>query len=488
MDNEHSLNNMQGFVKEVEPTLVHKDFQRSNVFSVFRREGSNEFNSVVFVREHLVQVEEKVMKEFWNNSNKTTLYVNGPPGCGKTCFFYLWARLRSVKEGKRVLIVQYRKTEATHLWIRELDGTLWRFKKAVRADKLGDKVSEILEEAKDSGKQFDLCIHDGVIGNNSSSETVLSTLQTAIANDLVGKVVHVTSLAFHLSTGGQRLDSGGPILELSFDSWCLEDYFDAINCDEFAEKMIDAPGSILRRDKEALENSMKSYQQANNADEKSTEDTAIDETAVDTEMDEKANIDEEGDVEAGASSMADDGSSSDDDLLEQVSWTDVVDTKFYYAGGSARFMFEFLHSELRSFLDRCCSVVPNAEWKYFAEETVSPSTPTAVNTLLQRFGNKISPVSKYVLFKAYEKCKTELVQSLAAVARSSNNPALKGWAFELEQIDLIRLSLESNPQHPEYITNNKGLIFRPSNGIDFSETALENGNVDEDGTIIWCLK
>jgi hypothetical protein len=123
---------------------------------------------------------------------------------------------------------------------------------------------------------------------------------------------------------------------------------------------------------------------------------------------------------------------------------------------------------------------------------VASATPVAVNTLMQQFEGMSSPVSKYILFRAYEKCQTELVKAVKAAAAndySNNNPALKGWAFELEQINLIRLSLESSPEHPIYVTNKKGLTFRPDSAIDFDQVKLlTNGNIQKEGTIIWCLK
>ena len=62
---------------------------------------------------------------------------------------------------------------------------------------------------------------------------MLSELNTAVTNGIIKKVVHVTSLSFSFSTGGQRLDGGGPITRLSLDSWSLQDYEDAVRCAEF---------------------------------------------------------------------------------------------------------------------------------------------------------------------------------------------------------------------------------------------------------------
>jgi hypothetical protein len=106
---------------------------------------------------------------------------------------------------------------------------------------------------------------------------------------------------------------------------------------------------------------------------------------------------------------------------------------------------------------------------------------------MQQFERVCTPLSKYVLFCAYEKCKSALVKSVRAAANSSRNPALQGWAFELEQIDLIRLSYESHKENPVYATNGLGLSFCPTSQAEFNETGLTSGVVP-DGTVIWCQK
>jgi hypothetical protein len=54
-----------------------------------------------------------------------------------------------------------------------------------------------------------------------------------------------------------------------------------------------------------------------------------------------------------------------------------------------------------------------------------------------------------------------LTNTANLILSNSNNPALKGWAFELEQIDIICLSLESPEENTLWITNNTGLLFYP---------------------------
>jgi len=36
------------------------------------------------------------------------------------------------------------------------------------------------------------------------------------------------------------------------------------------------------------------------------------------------------------------------------------------------------------------------------------------------------------MYVAYTHCKDELVKAMKAAAMASNNPAMKGWAFDLE--------------------------------------------------------
>ena len=450
---------MEGYIKEDEPPLpTDKDMKQSKVFSIgtSRREGGNEFNSVLFVRHELVRLHQRVMA-FWNDPRKVKLYVKGPPGCGKTCFFYLWARLRSVQEDKSVLIIQFRPLESSFIWIREKGGELFRLAKAVRVNQLTATVDEILEERRNAGKNFDLCIHDGVLQNEPICGSMLSTLNSEVTAKLITKVIHVTSLAFALTTGGQVLGSFGEIVRLSLNSWCLQDYFDAINCRVFVEK-VTATGSSLSKDLSFFSENSEDNPEADN-------------TVDDNSNDDMMSLDGTG--------------------VEAVSLTNVVETKYFYAGGSARFMFDFPFEHLKEELDERLGHVPEGDWKYFAAEAVSPSTPSSVNTLIQQFDNSTSPVSKYILFHAYDRCKTKLVRSVKAAAQQSNNPALKGWAFELCQIDLIRLSLESPAAKPEYITNNDRFHFYPQSSVDYTEKTLENGTIeDKEGgaVIIWCMK
>jgi hypothetical protein len=256
----------EGFIQETEPSLPDHSynghghghggdgFERSKVFLVSRQEGMDTFESVLFVREQLVDFEKKIMTEFWNNPKKSTLYVEGSPGCGKTCFFYLWARLRSFHENKRVLIVQFRRRTSSFIWIREANGVLWRRNEEIEASDLKGEVKTILNKNFNAATPFDLCIHDGVVDGTDVCDGMLCQLNAATGKK-IKKVVHVTSLAFSLSYGGQTLAPWGSILRLSVDSWRLQDYIEAIQCKEFAEQ--ERMASMLCDDKKALEQSIR---------------------------------------------------------------------------------------------------------------------------------------------------------------------------------------------------------------------------------------
>jgi hypothetical protein len=413
----------------------------------------------LYIRGHLVTVQKK-LDDFLKNEKHNQLYITGPPGCGKTCFMYLWARRLSVLQQKRVLIVQFREKEPGIIWIREADGALWRMDEAIDRSLLEREVQKIIEKNEDAGTLFDLCIHDGVLDKLEICSSMLSTLNTAVANKLIKKVAHVTSLAFKLSTGGQLLNNRlSRIVEASLDSWHEEDYQKAVSCKAFMNEMAKSTDNPFPADMRFLLTSAGPDDAEDPAEEKESM------SSSDTPMDHN---DTKGNTTLSA--------------------LEVVEAKYFYAGGSARFMFQTLLENLKLDLDKRMSGVMQGDWQSFTQKSVSPRTASVVNILMQQFERVCTPLSKYVLFCAYEKCKSDLVKSVRAAADSSGNPALAGWAFELEQIDLIRLSYESsNGGNPVYATNGYGLSFRPTSQAEFDETRVTSGVV-KDGTVIWCQK
>ena len=444
------------FVQEEEPDLelelqppngsvsVYKSvLQEGDVSTVVRREGGARWTSVLYIRAHLVAVQ-KELDNFIQSQQLDQLYITGPPGCGKTCFLYLWARRLSVLDNKRVLIIQFREKQPGFIWIRDSSGVLWRVNETIEPSDLQQKVKEIINKNSEESTCFDLCIHDGVLDKLTICSGMLSTLNTAVTNGTIGKVAHVTSLAFTLSTGGQLLNSPlSTIVEVSLDSWCEAEYTAAVSCEPFMKEMAKNATNPFPGDTEFL-------------------------LSNDPDAD-------------------DDDDDTNTNSHKTLSAQEVVQAKYFYAGGSARFMFQFHLGKLKEDLDSRMKRVDQGDWQSFTQKSVSSGTASAVNTLMQQFGRTCTPLSKYVLFCAYEKCKTALVKSVRAAAQQSSNPALAGWAFELEQIDLIRLSYESNSDNPVFVTNGMGFSLRPTSEAAFDETYLTSGDVI-DGAVIWCQK
>jgi hypothetical protein len=297
----------------------------------------------------------------------------------------------------------------------------------IEPEELKEKVNEVLNRNKEV---FDLCIHNGVLQGNQYSEDMIPQLNTRTSHGGIRKVIHVTSLAFMLSTGGQFMGTGSGIIQVNIDSWLEEEYVHAYRAGVFDL-------DILNADREQLM----------------------------------------GPEEAEADDAMEDNDGGDVNI-------DIVRAKYLFAGGSARFMFQYNMQDLRATLDAHMVRLHAGDWQEFAEEAV-PTRKSSVNALMQRFQLWSSPASKYVLMRTYKKCGEQLVMSLRALAEDTNNPVLAGWAFELEQLQLIRMSLRSTI--PEEVTNGNGLQFRPSAQVQFDGISIANGNV-QGGTIIWCQK
>jgi len=481
------MQNTDIFVKEEEPPLPLQEseeristFESGNVALVSRREGEICWTSVLYIRQHLISVQQK-LDYFFQDDAKKKMYIEGPPGCGKTCFCLLWARLLSVRDRKRILVVQFRANESCLIWIREADGTLWRMKKLLDSDDLRVAVKHTLKKnEEEEDPPFDLCVHDGVLHSLQMCTSMLSTLNTAVANKKIGKVLHVTSLAFSLSTGGQNLDAmTGNISRMAFDSWTYTDYQEALQCKKFRDELTSRGTNIFQKDEDILIKLKLDESDGNYRDEDEADDDDDNEN-----MEFRGNMnmmDVEG--KAAAATVTDDESR----IME------ILKVKYFYAGGSAWFMFMFSIEEVETGLKLRLNNVKANDWASFATSSVSSGTSSSVNTLMQQFDKMCTPVSKYVLFYAYDKCKTELVKSVRAAAEAVNNPSLKGWAFELEQMDLIRLSLESvqADMNPLFITNEVGLSFCPCAAIDFDGETIRKIKTAENEkycTIIWCLK
>ena len=327
------------------------------------------------------------------SKNKDRLYVTGPPGSGKTSFFLWYATVWAAQNNQRCLMVQYRHLgEPCEILIVD-DNKIQR----VVLPQIEGKSNNVLtstdlyryvQRVVVKEKHFDFFVHDGVRQKHDTCSLVVQILNGSFSKP-GQRGMHITSLQFSIKGGDGR---GESIDYMSIDSWKQLDYVSALRCADF---------------------------KTNN---------------------EKRMILEEEDVNAIP---------NNNNKVDDKYWAALIERKFYYAGGSARFVFDYsLHYLVTKILKKLLEQMNhNNLWDEFAQLTIRPDTNSTVNTLVQIFSHDVFPVSKYILVKAYEHgSRSQLVRAVNAAAETTDNTALKGWVFELDRIDTTRRATEFN--HP----------------------------------------
>ena len=230
------------------------------------------------------------------------------------------------------------RRQSCFIWIREAGGPLWRMEKTIDPEDLRQAVKNVLNKNDAEETPFDLCIHDGVLDELALCTSMLGTLNNAVTNKVIGKVIHVSSLAFNLSTGCQRLDETGTIWRLSMDSWHMQDYEIAAGCEEFLSQVTRTGGNQLALVLAVLADAIVNDDADapdDNEDGKDGAPTPIAETPGDLNR----TIDTGGALQ-------------------------VVKAKYFFAGGSARFMFQFPLGQLRDELDKRIRKVTQTDWQF----------------------------------------------------------------------------------------------------------------------------
>ena len=105
--------------------------------------------------------------------------------------------------------------------------------------------------------------------------------------------------------------------------------------------------------------------------------TNVEEQDMAVHSDERLSVTD--DFDQSIPSVEDDGEEDDEDDGAQITYADVLEKKFFYVAGSARFMFEYRLSELKGVLDERCRLVLDHEWAHFAQGSVAQGTPSSVN-------------------------------------------------------------------------------------------------------------
>ncbi len=238
-------------------------------------------------------------------------------------------------------------------------------------------------------RKFDYCVLDGV--HIDVRNHLVNKLKHATWDGTILKAVFVTSFHFHLRHSdepkGIYIDQAWA---MSFDSWNEADY------DRAAES------GMLRND--------------------SIRNRLLHDWTLLTNNDAVHNSNE----------------SDDDEKVKQA-----VKLKYFYAGGSARFVFEFDLLQLKKQLNEWIEEVNRCyEWSTLAWNRVAGKEQVCVNSLMQRFPDEnytssivYVPVSEFVLRHAYTYCRDKLTRSVKSAGHCTKNPTLLRWAVELDELD-----------------------------------------------------
>ena len=369
------------------------NMDKATVVQGWRREAGKTTIQKIFLRQHLID-QIKEMDKFMNQEEKTRMYVSGPPGCGKTTFFLFyftqWARTNQ----KCGLIVQYRDlTQCEIILLNGSDSLKRVVSKKLNRDNLANLVDHVL--AQEAPISF--CVFDGVRQNVEACKNVMSHINSSIEEQ---KAIHITSLEFDIKGGDGTGGIRGIDDYITVDSWKQTDYEQCVNV-----------GMLKPEEWEKL-------------------------------LQTKEDLEEEVDFEPIVKEDTDSESPAPESK-QNAALLALVERKFYYAGGSARFFFEYPMEELFKQLVKLESRVNQEQWPSVASLTIQMSTVNSVSSMMQRLNGKTFPVSRYIMYVAYTHCKEELVHKMKAVAYESDNPVMKGWAFELEQLHIVFHQVEA---------------------------------------------
>lgn len=433
-----------------------KELKEGEVYIVERFDEGRAWTVPLFFRKHLTAQYNRV-SQFMQSDTKTILNVTGAPGCGKTCFFILLAK-QMILLKKRVLFIQAREATACMVSILDMHGWKKVTQKLTLTDVPG-VVKRVLADAVEGG--FDFCILDGIRSSVNLFKVLISEINVS---DKIKKQMFVTSFEFTFKAGELQPGMDGSSTDLCFNSWGLEEYTVALESPLLQDKLT---RKRLLADYEVLCLPPQDSYITN------AEGTPDDQSVTDADATEAESFDE----------------TAEDRII-----MDAMTMKFFFAGGSARFMFAVDIESLQDYLAKECDRV--TDWLAFAKGQVAARSTNAINSLMQKFSStkvgesdKCVAVSKYVMFRAYEGCRDELTKAVSAAADATNNPALLGWAFELSQLDLIHAAYKSQHTTNGVKQSVGNDCFRMSplyeahfDGQFIKEQAVQNG------TVIWCTK
>ncbi|CAB9513157.1 hypothetical protein SEMRO_575_G169280.1 [Seminavis robusta] len=325
----------------------------------------------------------------------------------------------------------------------------------------GNVVALVEQTLQEATNPFDLCFLDGV-RTSLDPCTALMGMLTSHTGDKrkIKRIVFTTSLQFDLRAGDVQMGIDRAYEDLKFDSFTQGDYKSAISNQPFLNRLLKSKPDIMK-DILHFKNMGTPIPWAEQVD---GEEESIGDGISEGE---EGKAEESNEYE------------TNDDAISVESFVAVaanITTAQQQPG--------YIVSKIKG-----------NEWEEFASPTISYKAPNSVNTLMQQFKGRTAAVSKYVLFEAYEKVEGRLVSAVNAAAEHSDNPTLKGWAFELEQLHAIKTVFTKNSTKnsvKKLLTSKEGLCFKPvENGevsYDGNKLSYSPETEFESGTIIWCMK
>jgi hypothetical protein len=160
--------------------------------------------------------------------------------------------------------------------------------------------------------------------------------------------------------------------------------------------------------------------------------------------------------------------SFDDDIQQSISRADMITSKFYFAGGCARFMFLYNTATVIDYLRRSVEAV--SDIMPYIRGQIGDISNAVINRLFIHFHNTIEIsqtarftriVSEWAASQLAMKGGPDLVKNLAAFIRLERNSVMDGWMFEMWFFGLLRHRgvKEHVKVEPSRIQSN--VIFQP---------------------------
>jgi len=159
---------------------------------------------------------------------------------------------------------------------------------------------------------------------------------------------------------------------------------------------------------------------------------------------------------------------------------DILQEKFFLAGHSARFMFNFTIEEARQDISKNLERINSVD--QLTKGLNGNGSDDTVNHLFSKIDFKTVLVSQYVTRELSKKNYENFIKTLTIHSKSLNNGSFDGWVFQMDFLETLRKAV-----------NNKstlqlacGKTWKVINTIDFyREEELENENIPiVDGTWI----